>query len=71
MKLFALTLVFFLLAFAGLAAGLLMRRRGLKGSCNAAVKTQECRCEKELDASMRQQSNCQEKISVPAESQRR
>ena len=58
MKLIAVTLIFFLLAFVGLARGLLLRRRGLRGSCSAAVKAQDCRCEAELDASMRQQ-DCQ------------
>jgi hypothetical protein len=31
MKVYLATLVFFLIAFSGLAAGLLLNRRGLKG----------------------------------------
>jgi hypothetical protein len=31
MKVYLATLVFFLIAFCGLAAGLLLKRRGLKG----------------------------------------
>jgi len=58
MKLFLLALIFFLLAFAGLAAGLLMRRRGLRGACNSAKASQDCRCESDLDSSMSAQTNC-------------
>ncbi len=62
MKLFALVLLFFLLAFAGLAAGLIIRRRGLRGACGSAQSTKhDCRCESELDASMQAQSNCHNK----------
>jgi hypothetical protein len=62
MKLLALVLLFFLLAFAGLAAGLILRRRGLRGACGTAQSTKnDCRCESELDSSMRTQSNCQNK----------
>ncbi|WP_029914640.1 hypothetical protein [Pelobacter seleniigenes] len=47
-------LIIFLLAFAGLAAGLLMRRKGLRGGCHSSgeachcdtsAKDHECRCE--------------------------
>jgi hypothetical protein len=31
MKIYLATLVFFLIAFSGLAAGLLLKRKGLKG----------------------------------------
>lgn len=58
MKTLLLALLGFLLAFAGLAAGLLLRRRGLRGSCGSVQRGDDCRCEKDLDASMRQQSNC-------------
>jgi len=51
---FALILLFFLLAFAGLGVGLLLKRRGLRGSCgHAPNQQQDCRCESELDQEMR------------------
>jgi hypothetical protein len=62
MKLFLLVLILFLLAFAGLAAGLILRRRGLRGACGSAkTSTHDCRCESELDRSMQAQSNCHKK----------
>jgi len=51
---FTLILLFFLLAFAGLGAGLLFKRRGLRGSCGHAANQQhDCRCESKLDEEMR------------------
>ena len=45
MKVFSLALVFFLLAFAGLAAGLLLRRKGLRGGCGShAGSLDSCKC---------------------------
>jgi hypothetical protein len=65
MKEFILVVVFFLLAFAGLAAGLLMKRRGLRGSCgHSPEKSQECRCETELDSSVRGQCEQQKNSGV-------
>ncbi len=59
MKLMLLTLIAFLLAFAGLAAGLLLRGRGLRSSCGSAKSgPQDCRCETDLDHNMRSQGNC-------------
>ena len=61
MKLFPLVLVFFLLAFTGLAVGLIIRRRGLRGACGSAKTSSDCRCESELDNGMQAQSNCHKK----------
>ncbi|WP_303721533.1 hypothetical protein [Malonomonas rubra] len=53
MKLFALVLILFLLAFACLAIGLIVRKKGLRSGCGHAPSADhECRCEVELDASM-------------------
>lgn len=58
MKLFLLALVLFLLAFAGLGIGLIVRNRGLRGGCgHSANADHDCRCEAELDKNMRGQSN--------------
>ena len=58
MKLFLLVLVLFLLAFAGLAIGLIIRNKGLRGGCgHAPAADHECRCEAELDKSMRGHSS--------------
>lgn len=60
MKIFAAALIFFLLAFTGLAIGLIVRRRGLRSGCGHSPSAeQDCRCESELDASMRGQSDLQ------------
>lgn len=60
MKLFAAALVLFLLAFTGLAIGLIVRKRGLRSGCGHAPRSeQDCRCESELDANMRGQSDQQ------------
>ena len=51
-------LVLFLLAFAGLAIGLIIRRKGLRSGCgHAPEKDDDCRCEAELDAGMRGQAD--------------
>ena len=45
MKLFAVALIFFLFAFVGLAAGLLLKRKGLRGSCSSASgPDHDCSC---------------------------
>ena len=60
MKLFAIVLLLFLLAFAGLAVGLIFRRRGLRGGCGHAPNQQhDCHCEAELDKGLHGQ--CDEK----------
>ena len=48
MKVYLATLVLFLLAFSGLAAGLLLKRRGLKGGCTPPPSSSGgCRCKEE------------------------
>lgn len=57
MKLVAVVLVLFLLAFAGMAIGLIVRRRGLRSGCGHAPADKiDCRCETELDSSLRGQT---------------
>ncbi|WP_432823799.1 hypothetical protein [Trichloromonas sp.] len=43
MKSYLATLVLFLLAFAGLATGLILRRKGLRGGCGSSAAT-DCTC---------------------------
>lgn len=48
MKLYLAALVVFLLAFSGLAAGLILKRRGLKGGCTPTAGTdRDCPCKTE------------------------
>ncbi len=45
MKVYFAALVFFLLAFAGLATGLILKRKGLRGGCHPAAGTdRDCQC---------------------------
>jgi hypothetical protein len=45
MNVFFLTLGLFLLAFTGLAAGLLLGRRGVRGGCSSArAAGHDCHC---------------------------
>jgi len=46
MKVFLAALVLFLIAFAGLATGLLCKRRGLRGGCGSAPAGggRDCQC---------------------------
>ena len=49
MKLFIAVLGFFLLAFAGLATGLLLKRKGLRGGCGGGGggnSDKDCECKK-------------------------
>ncbi|HEY5675115.1 MAG TPA: hypothetical protein VIR78_15525 [Malonomonas sp.] len=47
MKLFIAALGFFLLAFAGLATGLLLKRKGLRGGCGGGGNSDKgCECKK-------------------------
>ena len=56
MKVYFAVLVFFLLAFAGLATGLILKRKGLRGGCSPASDTsRDCECKKATG------SNVQEK----------
>ncbi|PLX89529.1 MAG: hypothetical protein C0618_01095 [Desulfuromonas sp.] len=50
MKVFVITLILFILAFAGLAAGLLLKRQGIKGGCSPAPGS-KCQCKSEGDHS--------------------
>jgi len=45
MKIYVAALILFLLAFVGLAAGLLLKRKGLRGGCGSAASTErDCQC---------------------------
>jgi hypothetical protein len=45
MKIYLVALIFFLLAFSGLAAGLLLKRKGLRGGCgHGQDAVQDCQC---------------------------
>jgi hypothetical protein len=45
MKLFFVALGLFLLAFAGLAIGLILKRRGLRGGCGSGRSSDnDCQC---------------------------
>jgi hypothetical protein len=45
MKVFFAALVIFLLAFAGLATGLILRRKALRGGCGSASGSgRDCQC---------------------------
>lgn len=45
MKVYLVVLIFFLLAFSGLAAGLLLKRKGLRGGCGSAPEAGgKCQC---------------------------
>ena len=53
MKIILAAFLFFLIAFVGLAAGLLLKRRGLSGGCQSAADTGgECRCKPETTAEL-------------------
>ena len=58
MKLFGLVLILFLLAFAGLAIGLIVRNRSLRSGCGHVPSVDHgCRCEEDLDKNMCGQTN--------------
>ena len=45
MKVYFAAFVIFLIAFAGLAAGLILKRKGLRGGCRPApVADSDCQC---------------------------
>jgi len=44
LKLIIATFILFLLAFAGLACGLLLKRRGLRGGCHSNPGDHACQC---------------------------
>jgi len=48
---YLMVLVFFLLAFAGLATGLLLKRRGLRGGCGSSHGSpDDCRCQSSAES---------------------
>jgi hypothetical protein len=54
MKLYLAAVVLFLAAFAGLAAGLLLRRKGLRGGCSPATGSgRDCQCRSVADSGRR------------------
>ena len=62
MKPFLATLVLFLLAFTGLAIGIIIKGKGPRSSCgHARSSEQDCRCESDTDSAMQQQTNCHSK----------
>jgi hypothetical protein len=62
MKVYLATLVLFLLAFSGLGAGLLLKRRGLKGGCSPPSSSgRDCSCKSEITPKR------QSKIEPPGE----
>lgn len=59
MKLLLAVVILFLLAFTGLAAGVLMKRRGLRSACGHKKNTQhDCKCEAELDRGFQGRASC-------------
>ena len=55
MQVYFVVLTFFLLAFSGLAAGLLLKRKGLRGGCGHGQDAgqdagQDCQCHSEKPA---------------------
>ena len=54
MKVYFVVLVLFLLAFAGLATGLLLKRKGLRGGCRPAPGTdRDCHCKSAADPKLK------------------
>ncbi len=45
MKLFLIVFILFLLAFTGLACGLIFKRRGLRGGCQQHGNDHDCQCQ--------------------------
>lgn len=65
MKLFIAALFFFLIAFAGLAAGLILKRKGLRGGCTPTQENNHnCQCKSKATpvgpGGNNQQTNCEE-----------
>lgn len=53
MKIYLAALIIFLLAFAGLAIGIIFKRKGLKGSCTPGSNAgHDCRCKPETRPGM-------------------
>lgn len=47
MMLVLIVFVLFVLAFAGLACGVLIKGRGLRGSCHTPASDHDCQCREE------------------------
>jgi len=51
MKIYIAVLVFFLAAFACLASGLLLKRKGLRGGCSSHSRSdKDCHCQSTTDS---------------------
>jgi hypothetical protein len=58
MKVFLVALIFFLIAFAGLAAGLLLKRKGLRGGCTPAPGSdRDCQCKSAIAPNQKSEIN--------------
>jgi hypothetical protein len=58
MKIYLAVLVLFLIAFAGLAAGLILKRKGLRGGCRPATGTdRDCQCKSVTDPGIKAGGN--------------
>ncbi len=65
MKIYLVVLVVFLLAFAGLAAGLILRRKGLRGGCQSAPGSKnDCECKSATKPGIKGQGSRQNKCDT-------
>jgi hypothetical protein len=59
MKTYLAALILFLLAFAGLAAGLLLKRKGLRGGCTPPAGSSDgCECKKATGSGTQGDKQC-------------
>jgi hypothetical protein len=57
-KVYFAALVIFLLAFAGLAAGLILKRKGLRGGCRPTPGAEsDCQCKSATKSNVKEQVN--------------
>jgi hypothetical protein len=64
-KVYFAALVIFLLAFAGLAAGLILKRKGLRGGCRpTAGADNDCQCKSSAKANVKEQANLHNKCDL-------
>ena len=62
MKVYFAALVIFLLAFAGLAVGLILKRKGLRGGCRPAPGADsDCQCKSAAKSNVKEQVNLHNK----------
>lgn len=65
MKIYLAVLVIFLIAFAGLAAGLLLKRQGLRGGCQSAPGSKnDCECKSATKPDRKEQGNQHKRCDV-------